>query len=64
LRDSPVVLPVLRIASRADQEAACALDDLELRLRILEVVAVPFGPLEEGIAFELAAMQPGGVARI
>ena len=63
-RDAPVVVAVLGVASRADVQAALALDHLEHRLLVLEVVLVALRALEKRIRIEAAAMQEGHVARV
>ena len=55
LGDAPVVVAVLGVAARADVEAAGALDHLEHRLHVAQVVLVALRALEQRIAVELAA---------
>ena len=64
LGDPPVVVAVLGIAAGADEQAARALDHLEHRPRVAEIVAVALGALEQRIGIDVAAMQEGHVARI
>ena len=64
LRDAPVVFAGLGVAARADQEAAGALDHLEMRLHVAERVVVALGADVKRIVLELAAVQPGAVAGI
>ena len=64
LGDAPVVVAVLGIAAGADIETACAFDDFEHRLRVVEIVLVALGALEQRIGVDVAAVQEGDVTGI
>ena len=64
LGDPPIIMSGLGVAARADIEAAGALDDLEIGLRVGEIVLVALGALEQRIGIEIAAVQEGDVAGI
>src|SRR5439155_26325570 len=55
--DAPVIIAVLGVAPGADIKATRLLHDLEIGLRVGEVVSVALGALEQGIGAEVAAMQ-------
>src|SRR5215510_7817181 len=64
LRDAPIIFAGFGVASRPDQQAAWALDHFEVRTHVAEGVFIALGALVEWIGLELAAMQPGAMARI
>ncbi len=63
-RDAPVIVALLGIAARADEEAALGLDHFEERLLVALIVGVALGALEQGVGLQRTRMQPRDVARI
>ncbi len=63
-RDAPVILVILGVATRADEQPALVVHHFEDRREILHVVLVAGRALEQRIAGEVAAVQEGHVARI
>src|SRR5688500_7827927 len=58
-RDAPVVVSFFRVAARADVEAAVAVDHFEYRALVAHIVLIAARALEQRIAVEVAAVQPG-----
>ena len=63
-RDAPVVVRVVRIAARADQESALGILNFELRPRIGFEVHVAVRAFVHRIVIEVEAMQRRDVARV
>ena len=63
-RDAPVVVAVLGVAARADEEPARLLHDLEIGLHVGEIVLIALGALEQRVGSEIAPVQKRDVTRI
>ncbi len=60
--DPPVVVVLVGVAPRPDEQPAIGLNDLEEGLEVLHVVLVALGTLEQRITLEATGVQPGHMA--